>query len=830
MLALVVPVNEGAWAGGQEILGEAVGIEPDALTGPEFLKLAHELDVGVVHVKHEVAVEELERDPHVVEVGGFRLQVGACGARRAHVRRAATLACPGVDAIAHLRQVVADVVAHRADVRHICGAKEGIQPRRHEALRDAAAQRQELDRLVAQRELRNGGRELRRSGLAVDALGADVGVAQRHLRLEFAEGGVRHQRQCHLGKDGLAFLLALAQGEAVAADGRLGEGVGSILLLLEAPVHADGEAHRFLVVPEVEQARVGGDDIDDGHAEVLDVVGHHVAGKPVLFFGVDVLVVWWREARVVWPWELGVGVADDEAVLVHHHVGGAERVPAGVVCGPRVAAQRLDHRRRHFLELVLFAAALGPDPVRIDDPVGVRDADFAAEANADVVALGAPQEVQDAVVLGPVEVVVARVLGKGEQPPFLEAHVLVEHEAAAVRVEAVRDAVAVGVVEPHQHHPGLRQPLRVGVGNAVAVPVAVGDAVAVEVLGEHQQFARLHQVVVATVAVAVDEVQLPSWARVPGAGAATPDCGVAARVAVREAGKVGARGDTCRPHRRFDARPVHVRAGRQEAVVVGCIPHEVRDVVGDGGTVREGAVRVAGVGADGDGIAVVHEAAGTGMEVVEARRVEARVVVHGSRHELAAHGNGVGELVLEVGHALAPRALGLDVLIVGIHHAAVIGRVVRVHVAVHEVAVLGDVVVLVGLAGHVAEVGAPVGAELRLPLVATGVVRFLSVTPVEVRAKAVHGGGPLVVVAGGEAVRAAGILVPADGDGAHVVRPLPVAGLARVAIGAAAVLFPRRIHGAALVRRHEFAERGTHRHVDAAGRVAASVIGVLPEA
>ena len=132
----------------------------------------------------------------------------------------------------------------------------------------------------------------------------------------------------------------------------------------------------------------------------------------MLFLGIDVVVVRRREARVVLGRELGIGVAGDEAVLVHHQIGRAERVPAGVVVGSGVAAQRLDHRRGHFLELVLLAVALGPDPVRVNDPVRVRDADFAAQADADVIALGAAQEVQDAVVLGPVEIVVARMLGK----------------------------------------------------------------------------------------------------------------------------------------------------------------------------------------------------------------------------------------------------------------------------------------------------------------------------------------------------------------------------------------------------------------------------------
>ena len=269
--------------------------------------------------------------------------------------------------------------------------------------------------------------------LAVDARRLDLGVAQRHLCLQRAQDVARHQRQRELGKDRPTRLFALAQGEAVAADSRLCEGVGSVLLLFEPPVRADGEAHRLVVVPQVKQARVGRHHIDDGHAEVLDVVGHHVAGEPVLFLGVDIVVVRRREAGVVLGRELVVRVAGDEAVLVHHQIGRAERVPAGVVVGPGVAAQRLDHRRGHFLELVLLAVApwTRSSPHRRSSPC--PGCGFRCRGGCGCHCAGCGAGSAGCRRSRPRSRLLLRgCLGKAEQAPFLEPHILVEHDAAAV--------------------------------------------------------------------------------------------------------------------------------------------------------------------------------------------------------------------------------------------------------------------------------------------------------------------------------------------------------------------------------------------------------------
>ena len=141
-------------------------------------------------------------------------------------------------------------------------------------------------------------------------------------------------------------------------------------------------------------------------------------------------------------------------------------------------------------------------------------------------------------------------LREGEEPAFLETDILVERDAAAVRVEPVRQAVAVRVAHPHQYHAGAGVALDVGIRNAVAVPVAVGNPVPVGVLSEDQQLAGLLQVVVTTVAVQVTEVELTRWPRCPRIGTTWPDVW-------------------------RHAWPILVVARRQEGVVVTRIPDAV---------------------------------------------------------------------------------------------------------------------------------------------------------------------------------------------------------------------------------------------------------------
>ena len=473
---------------------------------------------------------------------------------------------------------------------------------------------------------------------------------------------MRNQRQLQFHIDGLRLFFRVLEVGARRAQAGSAQLVRAVFLALDPPMHASGETHRRVVVPEVEQAVVRDGGIDDVHAEVALVVAQQHAGVAVFELGIGRRVVRIAPGR------------QDLAVFVAVQPSGAERVPALVGELAALAAHGGHRPGPHRLRVVLLALAGGPDPVQVHDPLGVRNADLGAQANAQIVDL-APAAVGH-VVVQPVDGVAVGLLrrdGHLHELDVLEqadAGVGVETVGNAVAVcvrERIQLAVAVGIrVDVRQQHAKLRAALGVKVGHAVAVHVPIRDAVSVGVLGEHQELAWFLQVVVAAVAVGVPVVQ-----RVDG---------VPRRVPAAESGAVG-----------------------------------------------EGAERIAGIGADDDRHVVAVEAAA--VPLVQTAGKVAGVVVQGRRDDFAANLHVVVQFVLEVGHAVLLIAFLADVLPVSYRHATVVavacpialrafpaGKTAQVasHEAVQEVARLVEV--------RVAEAGCrPVLVEGQVRVVAVGI-------------------------------------------------------------------------------------------------------------
>ena len=578
---------------------------------------------------------------------------------------------------------------------------------------------------------------------------------------------------------------------AAQGDARQREGVRIQFLGLLPHVNAGRHAERRVVVQR-EQGAVGDHQVEHPHAEAAFVLHQHDAGVGELLLGVDGVAH--AGARSGIPGALlGVGVVAVRRLQFAFLGGGqpmrAERVPAGVAVLPRLTAQGRVHHRPDALRAVVGAPHEGPDPVGIDDPLRIRDGDFRAEAEAEV--LDARAVAPRHVVVEPRQVVVVRILRPEVHAD--QADVLEQANAAVadgVRVEAVRDAVAVRVFRlGEQHHPVLRIAVVGHIRDAVQAG-AVRNAVAVLVLGEHQQLAGFLKIVVAPVRVGVQVVQV-------GVAHAVGD--VAVLVAHFAAEHVGG--------------AVRI-VGTQQRPRVRAI--------------GEGAVRVARIRADGDGHDVAVGRRAGGRPVVEARRVLARVVVQARHHDLAVDLHVVVEGMLEVGHARLLIALLADVERVANGLAAVVaaageadlfaqpGREAAQFAGLKAVQVAAGPVVraVAEVVDRIAEDGRQVGiGVVVLPAFLRPAVRL------HVAARIVQANGRLerrVVVAAAEGIAAAGIGSIGRVDGALLIRKRTEAALPEMSRHEGAHdagQCPLRVRGVhADAQRREPAAAGVARH------------------
>ena len=509
--------------------------------------------------------------------------------------------------------------------------------------------------------------------MAEDTARLDFGVTGCKLQFHFTKPRAVEQRQVELGENRVRFLLARPQSDLRTAGSCLVQRVRTEFLFLKTIMQTNSKPYRFIVVGQVKQGGVRSNDVHDVHLQILEVVTHDHARETVFFFRIHEFVIGGRPAWIVRRWMGDLGIPDREAVFVHHEVRRAKRVPAGIALRSSLTTQCLDQFRRDFLRLVRFANTFRPDPVGVDDPVIKRQ--LTTQTNPDVVTLRATQPAVDAVVVHPVKVRVTRVLRECKEQSALvavayrarETCILKERDAATGRVEPCRyhrhSVRAKSRRHVHQENACFRVALHVDVCNPVTVKVTVGDTVAVEILRKDKTLAGLGEVIVTTVAVQIEEVELTVYRVEPHRreGALTR---VVVLVVERRVPKLG--------------------SSWQPVVCVGAI--------------RKCAEWVTGVGANSDRHGVRDKGAVSGVKIVETRRIHACVVVNVAGNDLTAYGQVVVHIVLKVRHTLATLLLCLQILVVGVDRPAVPRGAVGVDCAVQEVGVLAKVVVDIGCA------------------------------------------------------------------------------------------------------------------------------------
>ena len=143
-------------------------------------------------------------------------------------------------------------------------------------------------------------------------------------------------------------------------------------------MHAGRHAHRRVVVPKVEKAAIGGHQVHNLHGQVLLVVGQNDARIAVFQLRIHCIRIRRGPARIVLVRELARWIAGELAIGIGVQVGRAERVPATIAIRPGLAAQRRHRLRPLRFGILASAVARCPDPIGVDDPFGVWNAELAA--------------------------------------------------------------------------------------------------------------------------------------------------------------------------------------------------------------------------------------------------------------------------------------------------------------------------------------------------------------------------------------------------------------------------------------------------------------------
>ena len=352
----------------------------------------------VVHVERQIAVQELQREARIPKVGDLRPQNGVPGECDLDFLHRAVGRAQGRATGLELRQIVADVVRHRSPVPGVARLEQGRRTRQDETFRQAAAHGQPTRRLVAHRQFRNHGVVFDAGPMGVQVTGGlELGIASGDLDFHLAPLRVGDGRDLCLDKHGPCLFVGILQLDgftgvqadqfvATQRDTGQGERIRVQLFRLDPPVDASSDPERCVVV-DLEERSVGHDQVQDLHGQGPLVLYENDPGVCELGLRVDRIAHVGAFRRI--PCALpgvrvhSVGVLQF-AFFRRRQPMRAEWVPAGVAVLAALTTQRGVHHRPDAFRPVIRTAHQGPDPVGIDNPLGLRDGHFRTQAEPEV--------------------------------------------------------------------------------------------------------------------------------------------------------------------------------------------------------------------------------------------------------------------------------------------------------------------------------------------------------------------------------------------------------------------------------------------------------------